>query len=158
MPSAIKSVECIDRPTFTRMVAEIEEFLKGKIPILSVLEEYSRLEDLFEEYAIFLPPVVPRKKRVLVPVRLTQSELDQLTLECALICQNYGVSDLRYVEHLNALRDAVIQMLKVLGAEVRGARSDGQNRMAWVKIPLYAKVARREGMSKKELAELRDGV
>lgn len=118
-----------------------------------------RFSNIFEDicFGFFFDDVVPKSETSNAPKRetvLTQQQLDEMTLKCALIFLRHGVEDLQYDESLNHIRAAIVDVLEAMGYENLNHFCIA-SRPGWGCYPLWMEVARQDGLPEKSISKER---
>ena len=130
-------------------------------PVSVIPKGDSRFSDIFDE-ACFRGWFgdVASKPKVAAPkkpkVKITQSQMDKMTLECALVFLLNGVKKVHYNESLNGIRMALTDVLEEMGYGwcLNIALRVGDD--IWGCYKLWEEVARKDGLPEKEIAETRE--
>ena len=123
-----------------------------------VLQTDSRFSDIFEDTCFgWFGDVAPKPKLPVPPKRktnLTQKQMDQMTLECALVFVQQGVKNVHYNESLSHIRGSIADVLEAMGYENPDALYYS-SQPGWGCYKLWEEVARQEGLDGEKISETR---
>ena len=119
----------------------------------------TRIIDIFEDICFGWFKNVSSKPKIPAPPKrktnLTQKQMNQMTLECALVFVQEGIKDVYYAESLNYIRRSIANVLKAM---VGCKNSDAlcfTYQPGWGCYKLWEEVARQEGLGDQKIAEIR---
>lgn len=118
----------------------------------------SRFSDIFEDICFgWFGDVAPKPKTPALAKRKTgliQKQIDQITLECALVFTQQGVKDVHYNESLNHIRGSIADILEAMGYENPDTLCFA-SQPGWGCYKLWEEVARQEGLDDQKISENR---
>ncbi len=118
----------------------------------------SRFSDIFEDICFgWFGDVAPKPEIPASPKRkinLAQKQMDQMTLECALVFVQQGVKHVHYNESLNHIRGSIADLLEAMGYE-NSEKLCYASQPGWGCYKLWEEVARQECLEADKIVETR---